>query len=489
MPPIPDSDLQNIQGLGLGGYRKDQQHLLFVRFGDPQAARRLLAGLSVQIASAWGVNAFNQLFAEIKQRSGEDVIEATWLGLGISGHGYQKLGVDLTELGSSEGANAFQQGMANRSEQIGDTEANDAPAGWLDAFKPEAGVDAVIVIASDSTDDFDRRVDETARLVGDCGATVVFEERGGTLPPPLTGHEHFGFRDGVSQPSIDGFDPPPAPGEPAAVPAGEFVVGYPNALGETASVGDLWAQGSYLVFRRLRQDVAGFRAQAVAMIGATSPELSDDQVAAKLIGRWPSGAPVANEAADPGDTGQDNAFDYSNDPDGEEIPRFAHIRKANPRAEQRPDPPADLVAHHRMLRRGNPFGDPLPPGAPDDGAQRGLHFISVVADVDQQFEFVQKNWLNSENFPNGSTPVSSGSPYQPPVDEPPDGCDPVVGEHDPSGRSVALHQTGQIHSLALSPEVVSVTAGEYFFLPSISAVAQLGAGATKSTQGAQAAAA
>lgn len=485
MPPIPDSDLQNIQGLGLGGYRKDQQHLLFVRFGDPQAARRLLNELSEQVASASEVRAFNQQFSEIKHRGGDEVIEATWLGLGISSHGYQKLGVDLTELGSSEGSTAFQQGMASRSEQIGDKEANDAPAGWLDAFKPDAGVDGVIVIASDSVDDLDGKVDRTVRLVGDCGATVVFEERGGTLPEPLTGHEHFGFRDGVSQPSVDGFDPPPAPGEPAAVPAGEFVLGYPNALGETASVGDLWAQGSYMVFRRLRQDVAGFRAQAAGMTGATSPGLSDDQVAAKLIGRWPSGAPVANEAADPGDAGQDNAFDYSNDLDGENVPRFAHIRKANPRAEQRPDPPNDLVTHHRMLRRGNPFGDPLPQGATDDGAQRGLHFIAVVADVDQQFEFIQKNWLNSENFPNGSAAVSSGSPYQPPVNEPPDGCDPVVGEHEPSGKSVALHQAGQIHSLALSPEVVSVTAGEYFFLPSISAIAQLGAGATASTQAAQ----
>ena len=129
-----------------------------------------------------------------------------------------------------------------------------------------------------------------------------------------------------------------------------------------------------------------------------------------------------------------------------------------------------------------PFGDPLPQGAQDDAAQRGLHFIAVVADVDQQFEFVQRRWLNDPNFPNGSTPAGPSSPYGPPPQgTPADGPDPVVGEHDPTGQSVSLHQSGAIHALALSQQFVAVTAGEYFFLPSISAVAQLGSGATRST--------
>jgi deferrochelatase/peroxidase EfeB len=135
----------------------------------------------------------------------------------------------------------------------------------------------------------------------------------------------------------------------------------------------------------------------------------------------------------------------------------------------------DPVERHRMIRRGIPFGKPLPPSkTEDDGAQRGLHFISVVADLDRQFEFVQRKWLNDPNFPSGGAPATPADPYQPPGPGiPPDGPDPVVGERDP-GQQIAIHQPAGIHNLALAGEVVRVTAGEYFFAPSIGALKELG---------------
>lgn len=474
MPDIAASDLKDVQGISVAGFRKDHQELIGVRFGPTTPTMRLIGHLADRTANAFEVARFNDVFSEIKHRIGEGVIEATWVGTAISAAGYAKLGVDLTPLGTGEGFDAFRAGMAARATQIGDTRPQDAPTGWLDPFKPGAGVDALVVVAADAEDDLDRECDRLATRIEAAGCTSVFRERGATLPGALRGHEHFGFKDGISQPSVAGIDPPPREGEPPAVPLGEFVLGYPDQAGSIAQVGAQFVHGSFLVFRRLRQDVAAFRAALQLPSGSTDPALSGEQAGAKFVGRWPSGTPTeTNPDTDPGKSGVTNAFSYANDADGQRTPRFAHVRKANPRDEARPDPATDDVQRHRMLRRGIPYGQPLPPNAPDDGADRGLHFISIIADPARQFEFVQRQWLNDPNFPNGGTPSTPEGPYSPPVTgDPADGPDPVVGEHDP-GAQVALRQASGVHPLTLAADTVRVTAGEYFFVPSISALKQL----------------
>ncbi len=484
MPPIDDKDLQDIQGVALGRFRKDHQDLLFVQLNTPAAATHLLGWLAPRIASAWEVRQFNQLFSEVRHRIGreEDTVQSTWISVGISATGYSLLGIDLSELGTSEGANAFRAGMAARSSSaIGDS-AVDQPPNWLEPFQSGTGIDMVVIVASDDRDDLDNRTDQVTTEVENAGAVVIYRERGGTLPAPLTGHEHFGFKDGISEPAIDGFDPPPSQGEPPALAPDTFVLGQPTSTGTPLPVGALWLNGTFGVFRRLHQDVANFRQQAAAMVASTNPTLSAEQIEADLVGRWPSGTPLATSpSSDPGPAGITNAFDYGNDPSGENTPRFAHIRKVYPRNEQRPDQATDPSDNHRMIRAGIPFGDPLPPGAPDDGAQRGLHFLAFMADLDQQFEFVQRQWANNPNFPNGGAPATPGSPYTPPQPgTPPDGCDTIIGSHN-QGDQVSLNQGGNIHELSLFAETVRVTAGQYFFHPSISAAHALAQGTASST--------
>jgi Dyp-type peroxidase family len=486
MPPLTPDQERNIQGVALAGFRKDFQQLMFVRFAAAASGRRLLTALNMRVASLFEVGAFNAAFSEILHRSGrEDVIEATWVGLMISAHGYTKLGVNMSELPAGPGSDAFVAGMAARAEQIGHTRANDAPAGWIPEFRPGAGVDALIVVASDETDDLDERVVEIENLVSQCGCEIAYQEASAVLPGPLKGHEHFGFKDGVSQPTIADLDPAPAPNEPPAVALGEFVLGYPDETGQAAAVGSLWQYGSFAAFERITQDVHAFRQQASDATAATSPALTAEQMAAKMVGRWPSGTPLETAPdGDPGDSGITNAFEYQaapfNDDDGSKTPRFAHVRKANPRDETRPDP-NDSVQRHRMIRRGTPFGAPLAADASqDDGGVRGLHFLCFVADLARQFEFVQSRWLNDPNFPSGGAPSQPGGPYAPPQPgTPPDGPDPVVGEHD-AGAQCALHESSGVHAVTLGSEVVSVTAGEYFFAPSIRALEQLASGATSS---------
>ncbi len=477
--------LRDIQGLGLAGFKKDHQELLFIRFGNATGGRQLLDWLAPRAANAWEVDTFNQVFSEIRHRVGEGSVKATWIGVLISNLGYQALGVATSALPATTGTAAFTAGMANRSLQIGDTDPLDSPANWLTPFQPNEGVHLCVVVAADDDADLDEAVVAVCNQVSATGCQVVFQELGKTLPPPLKGREHFGFKDGISQPAITGYNPPPAPNEPPPVAAGELVLGFPDNAGNTAvPQGTLWANGSFVVFRRLIQNVEAFRQLVATGVPGSNPPLTPAQTAAALVGRWPSGAPLElNPASDPGPSKISNAFQYKNasptDDDGHVCPHFAHIRKTNPRDETTPSPSTDDPQLHRMLRRGLPFGSPLPPDATaDDGQQRGLHFISVVADLDQQFEFVQRQWVNDPNFPNGTPPPSPG-PYGPPAQgQQPDGPDPIAAEGD-TGSPVLLVQAAGNTTFPIPAQLQNVTAGEYFFLPSLTAIGNIANGATQ----------
>src|ERR1700675_3567272 len=126
------------------------------------------------------------------------------------------------------------------------------------------------------------------------------------------GKDDAGFRDGRSQPVIDGYDDPPLPGEPPDFAGGEFVIGFPDQSGNTLQVGDLWTQGSFLVYRRLRQQVFDFRQLIAAGVAGANPPVTGDTMGAKLVGRWQSGAPLElNAGGDPGRGHESNAFGYA----------------------------------------------------------------------------------------------------------------------------------------------------------------------------------
>ncbi len=305
MPLTPEQQ-RNIQGLGLAGFRKDHQHLLFVNFADVGSAQRLLTAMLPLIASYLEVSAFNRAFTEILNRTGrEDVISASWLGVMIGPRGYQKLGVDLAaELPAGPGNEAFAAGMAARAQLIGHTRPNDEPSGWLPAFQPENGVDACVVLAADDPDELDRRLAEACDLIAAAGCTIVYEAASNTLLGPLRGHEHFGFKDGISQPAIEREGAQPQPQEPPLVALGEFVLGYPDELEEILNAKSLWRDGSFAAFERITQHVIGFRQQAAKALEGTSPALSAEDMEAKMVGRWPSGTPLETAPeADPGKTG------------------------------------------------------------------------------------------------------------------------------------------------------------------------------------------
>jgi Dyp-type peroxidase family len=298
------------------------------------------------------------------------------------------------------------------------------------------------------------------------GVAVAGEQVGAAL---AGGVEHFGYADGFAQPAIEGSDAPERPGQGAPrkggwrpIRAGEFVLGYPDEEGVLPAApppDELSRNGSYLVYRKLHQDVAAFRSRLAAAAALSGRD--EEWLAAKIVGRWRDGTPVdaSPDRPDPrvaGDDGRNNAFDYRSDPDGMRCPVGAHVRRANPRLGVPFE--GKLVNRHRLVRRGIPYGDPLPAGADDDGADRGVVFMCLQASLARQFEFVQSQWMNDGNvFRLG------------------DDQDVLLGAHDGSGPSKMTIQGRPPVFLGPLERVVTLRGGEYYFTPGVNGLRHLAA--------------
>ena len=415
-PEVPDEpvlDVGNVQGNILGGFNKDFQTLLFLQITNADQFRRWLKELTPFIATSAEVLAFNRLFKEIRTRRGDSrTVQATWMNLAISAAGLRKLAPG--EAGKFKDQ-AFQEGLAERSEGLGDpTEGEGSPGTWV-VGSGDNEADVVLIFAADDRDDL---LAEVARIEDSiyaartpdgqplrCGVRIIHKQHGAVLPPPLSGHEHFGFLDGVSQPGLRGRvsrepwdvltlrqnpdDPDQGkPGQDLLWP-GEFVFGYPgqdpnateeeggivkkgpNSLypnGPDNPVAPDWAQdGAYLVFRRLRQDVPGFH----RFVDETAQDLGFEDsglLGAKLVGRWKSGAPAMRAPLedDPELAGNDcanNDFEFSSEEEGETEEASASRGPASCLCERLPEPEPDdeglkcpFAAHIRKTYPRNDTG-------------------------------------------------------------------------------------------------------------------------------------
>jgi len=232
---------------------------------------------------------------------------------------------------------------------------------------------------------------------------------------------------------------------------------------------DLGRNGSYLVLRQLEQDVVGFwRFLGDATHGAGGAAGSGARLAlaAKMVGRWPSGAPLvlAPDADDPSLGGANDFGYFAEDRRGTRCPIGAHIRRANPRDSLDPRPGSqasiDVGKRHRILRRGREYGPPISneqlEAGDDGGLERGLYFLCLNANLARQFEFIQHTWVNNAKF--------SGL-----YDDP----DPLVGARN-GGRDTFTVQAEPVRSRVRGlPQFVTVKGGAYFFLPGIRAIRYL----------------
>jgi Dyp-type peroxidase family len=232
------------------------------------------------------------------------------------------------------------------------------------------------------------------------GVSIIYQLDTAMLPTVRT---HFGYRDGVSTPLIEGNDAPVYPGQGPAIKTGEFIFGYRDEMGNLPPMPQpevLGRNGTYLAFRKVHTHVAEFRRHPRA--NAKNPEEAR-LLQAKFLGRWPSGAPLvlAPERDDPelgADPQRNNDFRYyEEDPKGLKCPAGAHIRRTNPR-----DALKDTVTNvniHRIVRRGFVYGPMPSEGAmEDDGVDRGIVFLWMGTYLARQFEFVKSQWHNDGDF-------------------------------------------------------------------------------------------
>ncbi|MGN6105567.1 MAG: Dyp-type peroxidase [Kofleriaceae bacterium] len=406
---------------------------LVFRIDDPRAGRELMRRLSTVVATC----------AQPTSPAGE-----AWVSVSLTYRGLAILGVPQASLDSF--AWEFRQGMAARAKVLGDT-GESSPERW----ERPLGTSDVHVIVTALAPDRDRLEAAVARARPAYeslpGIEVIWRQNCHALS---TEREPFGFRDGISHPAVRGSGIPGTNPHDVPLEPGELVLGYPDEMDAAPPLpwpDVLGRNGTYVAFRKLHQRVAAFRAYLKA--NASSPA-EEERIAAKMMGRWRSGAPLArcpvhDDPALGADPRRNNDFCYGDDAIGYKTPPGCHARRANPRDAA----VAGIVRLHRMIRRGTAYGPELPEGIlEDDGADRGLMFAFIGAHLGRQFEFVQSEWINGGEF------LGLG-----------DARDPLTGANDGTG-SFSIPQRPipkRLHGLS---RFVITRGGEYGFMPGVRAL-------------------
>ncbi len=411
----------------------------FLSFDQPTGARAWLAELLDRVQSAADVR------ASVDSSKRWVTLAFTWTGLRALG---------LPEESLATFPDEFRQGMAARADILGDTGANH-PDNWLGGLTGGDLHAIVILFARDEAERL-RCVSEHEQLVARCDGVRVLSFLDLNATPPFSyAHDHFGYRDRLSQPAIEGAGEPPTPGSGAPLKPGEFILGYPDEEGRIPNLPQpevLSRNGSYMAYRRLQEHVTLFR--DYLRDNADTPE-EQELLAAKFMGRWRSGAPLvlAPKHDDPelgADPLRNNDFNYkAMDPHGYAVPLGAHARRLNPRDT------AVNMNRRRMIRRGATYGPALPDGVPDDGVERGIAAFIICASLIRQFEFAQNVWINDRSF------HELGNER-----------DPIIGAQDGT-LEYKIPKRPIRKILKELPAFTTVKGGAYFFLPGLKALRYL----------------
>jgi Dyp-type peroxidase family len=461
----PRLELEDIQGLVVRGYGNLRAaSFLLMAIEDAAAARRWLGWLVESITPA------------------SDRPKEQGVHLAFTAPGLAKLGLDVSVEGGFSAEFAGGMVTSHRRRLLADV-GTSAPEVWTWGGPNTPQVDVLVLLYAAAATELEAlRALHEARLSAE-GLSLL-----ATLDTrELDAFEHFGFHDGISQPIIEGLSKTGPWAD--TLRAGEFILGYPNEYGlftprpfvrspmdpkgllpafpRKSGSNDLGKNGTYLVVRQLRQYVHRFWRYVDSVtkgaVGIDDP-VAGTRLAAQMVGRWPSGAPLlmAPEADDER-LSDANDFGYHGpDQYGNLCPIGSHVRRANPRDSLEPEPGSrksiNVGKRHRILRRGRGYGpriDMQAALAGDDGGdeERGLHFMCLNANIARQFEFVQHTWINDPRF--------SGL-YEDP--------DPLVGTATEADRAFTIQAVPLRTRLRGIPEFTSMRGGGYFFLPGLRAL-------------------
>lgn len=450
--------LADIQAFILHTYKPCALRVFVLKVDDARSARAFLGGMAGADASAPQLATAEQWREQHSYR----------VNVGITYEGLAALGVPGSSLATFP--REFVGGSVGAAERVGDT-GESAPDKWHAPFAG-AGVHLLLflfVIDKAATEAIVATVSARLRAAFSAGRACrelsVRDAR--SLPGDVA---HFGYRDGFAQPAIEGGPPPLIPDILPQVPASEFLLGYENyTTDKVPAPAELCRNGSYAALRILEQDCGAFEAFLTEQAGRTG--LTAELIAAKLCGRWRSGAPLTlfpamddKDHTDPKSFSAYNSFDYVktdkygaegyDDSSGAVCPIGSHIRRMNPRHS---DVAGDGLGH-RIVRRGLPYGPPYDPANPKDGIERGLLGLFIGASLQNQFEFLMKHWANDGQFAPGLGKAK----------------DPILGDHTASGSKFEIpSRRGKPVVLSGMPRFVTTRGSAYCFVPSMTAVRYL----------------
>lgn len=480
---VNNEDLGDIQGFALTSFGKLRETTyLFLHFNDIALAKRFLGLLAPRL-----INGTFHGKAIVTETA---TVAFTYKGLEI-------LGVPDACLNTFP--DEFRRGMSHptTAEKLGDVDTEyvkNSPSNWEfgASLDERVVIHVLLIISTVDGKGMDKYLSRLATSLFMCHVSLIALERGYVADDEK---EHFGFRDGISSVEINGDHP--------TIAVGELLLGHLNAANyftvspilpeefdsnstlaknlnphRTGESRDFGKNGTFLVYRKLEQDVASFwnffKNEAIHITGGPAETVRTMVwLAAKCVGRWPNGVVVGDSDEQPSCNSLTDDFLFAKgDSSGVGCPIGSHIRRANPRDYIIPCEPEEskqISARHRIARRGRRYGpalfdltllDKSEGGAlnrtllslNNDGNSRGLHFVCLNASIGGQFEFIQQNWINNFHF-NGV------------VNNP----DPVAGARSKTARMSIMCKDGFRRTKSM-PSFIQTRAGGYFFMPSFRAL-------------------
>lgn len=457
---MSEIDVSDIQGFSLKGYNFPRARYLLLELLHHEAARQFVRDLLPDITTG--------------ERWDIDKKPMSTVNLAFTHNGLMRLQLPLASLLSFPVE--FQQGMKARGDILYDTGKN-GPANWDPVWK-EDRVHAWLAVNARTSEALEERCAALQQQMTRTGGARLLQAQDACLiyvnGKPTT-MEHFGYTDGFGNPDFKGAERQCVPGQGKlasdgrweALATGEFLLGYADEAGElpVAPIPHLLGRnGTFMVYRKLHQNVATFRNYLEGkgkLYGG-----GKEKLAAKFVGRWRDGTPIelSPDGPDPSivaDQNRNTDFTYGDDPAGVRCPIGAHLRRVHPRDAFGFN--GGLVNRRRIMRRGLPYGEYVPEGQPvRDEDDRGIIFMALNASIFRQFEFVQQQWIEYGND------AHQGNDKE-----------PLVGNHDGTGKFMVQGTTDPKNPPFLCtglPSFVELRGGEYFFIPSLTALAMIATG-------------
>ena len=331
-------DLDDIQGDVLVGLQKDFELFVGFSIADAAAFRTFLSILIPRITTLRTTLEREFILNMRHHAAQKEVFTFIGTNIGFTAAGLKALGIpDLDKIRDT----SFLAGLATRSGSLNDpTSGIGAPENWV-IGGPGQDLHGLLIITGPDQSSVHTQLDRINGLAGSSWTRLGNTLEGSTRRQNR-GHEHFGFLDGVSQPGVRGQINSAFPSHKFLTPSensddagqgkpgqdllwpGEFVFGYPSqkpddvdAPGDVRDGGLSWMKnGSFMVFRRLKQLVPEF--EAFCDDQAAVLETDAGLIAARMVGRWPSGAPLVtsplqDNAALAKDDRLVNAFEFTQD--------------------------------------------------------------------------------------------------------------------------------------------------------------------------------